>query len=84
MAGRPAIFLQTRFVTTTTTPANLKFEGIREAWVNGEPLPIASEPGRKLKLEPGTHVLTVKLTANDLPQHIRATCPEARFLTEVD
>jgi hypothetical protein len=80
--GRPAIFLQTRFVTTAPAPANLKLEGIRQAWVDGEPLPVASEPGRKLTLNPGPHVLTLKLTANDLPQHLRATCPEARFLTE--
>jgi putative heme-binding domain-containing protein len=82
MANLAAIFLQTRFVTTDTTPANLKFEGIREAWVNGEPLPVASEPGRKLNLKPGTHVLTIKLKATDLPEHIRANCSEARFMTE--
>ncbi len=82
LTSLPVAFLQTRFVTTGDAPVNLKLEGIREAWVDGEALPVASEPGRKLQLKPGPHTLTIKLTATDLPPHLRATCPEARFLTD--
>jgi putative heme-binding domain-containing protein len=81
LASLPTAYLQTQFVTTGDAPSNLKLEGIREAWVDGEALPVASEPGRKLHLKPGTHVLTIRLTTADLPPHLRATCPDARFLT---
>lgn len=82
LANHPAFYAQANFVTTTDGEAHLKLEGITEAWVNGTPLPVASEPGRKLTLPAGTHLLTVKFTSTQLPPHFRASCPEARFLTE--
>jgi putative heme-binding domain-containing protein len=82
LAGRPAIFAQSRFVTTKAGKVRLKLEGVREAWINGVALPVASEPGRTLTLPAGTHTITIKLVANDLPPHARASSPDARFLTE--
>jgi len=82
LADRPAVFAQTRFVTTVDGEVPLKFEGIREAWIDGTPLPVASEPGRTLHLPAGTHLLTIKLHSTELPPHLRASSPQARFLTE--
>jgi len=81
--GAHAVSLaQARFVTARAGRVRIDLEGVSEAWVNGEPVPVASEPGRTLELGAGTHLLTVKLRHDALPPFFRASSKDVRFLTE--
>jgi putative heme-binding domain-containing protein len=58
----------------------LNFTGISTAWLDGQPLAIASEPSPAPELTPGVHTLTVKLDRTALPAVLRAEAPGANFL----
>jgi len=66
------------------TPGKVKLDllGIREAWLDGQALPVASEPSPTIDLAAGPHTLVVKLDAKQLPEAVRAATSEGRFLTE--
>ena len=56
--------------------------GVSKAWLNGQPLAIASEPNVTVDLPAGEHTLAVKLDPQQLPQVLRVESPDVRFLTE--
>ena len=58
------------------------FRGSAQAWLNGKPLAIASEPKIAVELPAGEHVLAAKLDPNQLPQVLSVASQEVRFLTE--
>ena len=56
--------------------------GIQKAYLDGQPLAVASEPSPSAELAAGEHVLAVKLDAKALPETLRAAAEGVRFLTE--
>jgi putative heme-binding domain-containing protein len=77
-----AAFLAAKLNVATATKTKLTLAGIREAWLDGQPLPVASEPNPSVELTAGDHLLVVKVDAASLPDSIRAEAGEGRFLTE--
>lgn len=71
-----------RFQLPTAGKTTLTLTGISQAWLNGQPLAIASEPKATVDLPAGEHTLAVKLDPKQLPQVLRAESQEVRFLTE--
>ncbi len=60
----------------------LNLQGVTKAWLDGAPLAIASNPSPEVELTAGNHTLVVKLDTKQLPENLRADCPEGRFATE--
>ena len=60
------------------TPLHLT--GVSKAWLDGQPLAVASEPNITPDLTAGIHTLTVQLDPKALPEELRAEAPGARFL----
>ena len=60
----------------------LNMQGVTKAWLDGAPLAIASNPSPEVELTAGNHTLVVKLDTKQLPEVLRAECPEGRFATE--
>jgi len=56
------------------------FAGISKAWLDGQPLAVASEPNPSPVLAPGLHTLTVQLDRDALPVILRAEAEGANFL----
>ncbi|MEK0450615.1 MAG: hypothetical protein RL088_2883 [Verrucomicrobiota bacterium] len=65
-----------------TGKTRLNMQGVTKAWLDGAPLAIASNPSPEVELSPGNHTLVVKLDTKQLPEVLRADCPEGRFATE--
>jgi len=82
MAESNAAFLATKLNVATAAKTKLTLAGIREAWLDGQPLPVASEPNPSVELGAGDHLLVIKLDAKSLPDSIRAEAGEGRFLAE--
>ncbi len=60
----------------------LNLQGVTKAYLDGAPLAIASNPSPEVELAAGNHTLVVKLDTKQLPENLRAECPEGRFATE--
>jgi putative heme-binding domain-containing protein len=58
----------------------LKIAGVKQAWLDGQPLDLAQEIA--LELSSGAHTLTVALDPKNPPEALRAESTEARFLGE--
>jgi len=65
---------------TATGKTPLHLTGVSKAWLDGQPLAIASEPDVKPELTQGVHTLTIQLDPKALPAELRIEAPEARFL----
>ena len=79
---QPTIVAAARFALVNGGQHRLHLAGITKAWLNGQPLAIASDPNPVIDLPAGEHTLAVKLDTKTLPAHFRAECPDARFLPE--
>jgi putative heme-binding domain-containing protein len=77
-----AVFAVSKFNAPTAGKATLNLQGVREAWLDGQPLPVASEPSPKVDLTAGDHVLAVKLETAQLPETLRAASDAVRFVNE--
>ena len=60
------------------TPLHLT--GVSKAWLDGQPLAVASEPDIAPDLSAGVHTLTVQFDPKALPEELRAEAPGSRFL----
>jgi len=69
---------QVQVATAGKTPFHLT--GVSKAWLDGQPLAVASEPDIAPDLTAGIHTLTVQLDPKALPEELRAEAPGARFL----
>ena len=58
----------------------LTFTGVNKAWLDGQPLAVASEPVVTADLPAGVHTITIQLDSKALPEVLRAESPDARFL----
>jgi hypothetical protein len=76
------IFAVSKFNAATAGKTALNLQGVREAWLDGRPLPVASEPSPQVDLTTGDHVLTVKLETAQLPESLRAASDTVRFVNE--
>ncbi len=61
-------------------PTRLTFTGVNKAWLDGQPLAVASEPKVTADLAAGVHTITVQLDPKALPEVLRVESPDARFL----
>ncbi|HET6409278.1 MAG TPA: hypothetical protein VFG14_15435, partial [Chthoniobacteraceae bacterium] len=77
-----SLFAVSKFNAAAAGKATLNLQGIREAWLDGQPLPVASEPAPQVELTAGDHVLAVKLEAAQLPEGVRAASDAVRFVNE--
>ena len=74
------VHLTTRFQAASTGKAKLNLTGIRKAWLDGQPLAIASEPSPSVELTAGAHAFTVEVDAKSPPEVLRLESPAANFL----
>jgi putative heme-binding domain-containing protein len=79
---QPTIAAVARFSVVNAGQRRLRFAGITKAWLDGAPLAVASEAAPVIELSAGEHTLVVKLDTKTLPEHFRAECEDARFVTE--
>jgi putative heme-binding domain-containing protein len=82
LAASGAAFLAAKLHLATAGPTRFTLAGIREAWLDGQPLPVASEPNPRVELGPGDHLLVVKVDAAAPPDALRAEVDAGRFLAE--
>ena len=74
------VHLTARFQAASTGKAKLNLTGIRKAWLDGQPLAIASEPSPSVELTAGAHTFTVEVDAKSPPEVLRLESPAANFL----
>jgi hypothetical protein len=72
----------TKFQLATAGKVKLNLTGIREAWLDGQGLAVASEPSPTVDLAAGVHTLAVRLDPKALPETLRVESAEVRFLAE--
>jgi putative heme-binding domain-containing protein len=77
-----AVFAVSKFNAATAGKTKLNLQGVREAWLDGRALPVASEPSPQVDLTAGDHVLAVKLETAQLPEGLRAASDGVRFVNE--
>jgi putative heme-binding domain-containing protein len=75
-----AVHLTARFQAANAGKAKLNLTGIRKAWLDGQPLAIASEPSPSVDLSAGAHTFTVEVDAKSPPDVLRLESPAASFL----
>ncbi|MEQ1862489.1 MAG: HEAT repeat domain-containing protein [Chthoniobacteraceae bacterium] len=78
----PAVFATAKLTVAAPTKTQLHLAGVREAWLDGKPLAVASEPSPSVELSAGEHTLVVKLDPKSLPEVLRVEAANVRFLTE--
>ena len=54
--------------------------GVTKAWLDGQPLAVASEPSPTIELTAGEHVFTVEVNAKTPPEVLRVESPGVNFL----
>jgi putative heme-binding domain-containing protein len=69
-----------QFQVATAGKVRLNLTGVSSAWLDGQPLAIASEPNPSPELAPGVHTLAVKLDRSALPAILRAEADGTNFL----
>jgi hypothetical protein len=84
MLGDPgkSVLAVARFNVATAGKGRISLVGVTHAWLDGRPLAVASDPRPVLDLTPGTHFLTVKIETERLPEVLRVSCDEVRFLND--
>ncbi|HTF16036.1 MAG TPA: hypothetical protein VK643_15325, partial [Burkholderiales bacterium] len=75
-----AVHLTAWFQAATAGKAKLNLTGIRKAWLDGQPLAIASEPSPNVDLPAGAHTLTVEIETKSPPEVLRVESPGVSFL----
>ena len=75
-----AVHLTARFQAATSGKAKLNLTGIRKAWLDNQPLAIASEPSPSVELTAGEHTFTVEVDAKTPPEVVRVESPAVSFL----
>ncbi len=74
------VHLTARFQAASSGKAKLNLTGIRKAWLDGQPLAIASEPSPTVDLTAGAHTFTVEVDTKSPPEVLRLESPAASFL----
>lgn len=77
-----AIFAVSKFNVAAAGRIPFSLQGVSEAWIDGQPLPVASEPSPQVELTAGDHVMAIKLTTSALPGSLRAASEGVRFINE--
>ena len=75
-----AVHLTARFQAASAGKTKLNLTGIRKAWLDGQPLAIASEPSPTVELTAGAHTFTVEVDAKSPPEVLRIESPAVSFL----
>ncbi len=73
-------YVSAQFQVATGGKTRFTFAGISTAWLDGQPLAIASEPNPAPTLTPGVHTLTVKIDRSAIPAILRAEAEGVNFL----
>ena len=72
--------LAARFQAASAGKAKFNLLGIRKAWLDGQPLAIASEPSPNIDLAAGAHTLTIEVETKTPPEVIRVESAAVSFL----
>jgi putative heme-binding domain-containing protein len=75
-----AIYATVQLQVATAGKSPLHLTGVNKAWLDGQPLAVASEPNVSPELAAGIHTLTIQLDPKALPEELRVEAPDARFL----
>jgi len=78
--GGRYVYTSAQFQVATAGKVRLNLMGISAAWLDGQPLAIASEPNPSPNLASGVHTLAVKLDKTALPAILRAEADGVNFL----
>jgi putative heme-binding domain-containing protein len=82
MVQGEVVFAVSKFNAATAGKTKLNLQGIREAWLDGQALAVASEASPQVNLSAGDHVLAVKLETGQLPEELRVASEGVRFVNE--
>jgi len=74
------VHLTANFQSATSGKARLNLTGIRKAWLDGQPLAIASEPSPSVDLAAGAHTFTIEVDVKTPPEVVRIESPAVSFL----
>ncbi len=74
------VHLTARFEAASAGKATLNLTGIGKAWLDGQPLAIASEPSPRVELSAGAHTFTVEMNSKSPPDVLRIESPAVSFL----
>jgi hypothetical protein len=69
-----------QFQVATGGKVRLNLMGISSAWLDGQPLAVASEPNPSPVVTPGVHTIAVKIDRTALPVILRAEADGVNFL----
>jgi hypothetical protein len=69
-----------QFQLATATKTRFTLIGVSKAWIDGQPLAVASEPNPSPELAAGVHTLAVQVDPKSLPEIIRVEAEGANFL----
>jgi putative heme-binding domain-containing protein len=75
-----SVIATAQFQVATAGKTRLDLSGVSKAWLDGQPLAIASEPNPDPELTTGTHTLAVQLDPKSLPEVFRVEVQGASFL----
>jgi putative heme-binding domain-containing protein len=69
-----------QFQLAAAGQSQLKLTGVSKAWLDGQPLAVASEPNPKVELTAGIHTLALEFETKALPEILRVEADGASFL----
>ncbi len=69
-----------QFQLATAGRSHLQLTGVSKAWLDGQPLAVASEPNLNPELTAGVHTLAVEFDTKSLPEILRVEADGASFL----
>jgi putative heme-binding domain-containing protein len=75
-----SVIATAQFQTANAGKTRLNLTGVSKAWLDGQPLAVASEPNPAPELSTGTHTLAVQFEVAALPEIFRAEADGANFL----
>ncbi|HEY3901530.1 MAG TPA: PVC-type heme-binding CxxCH protein [Chthoniobacter sp.] len=75
-----SVIATAQFQVATAGKTRFDLTGVSKAWLDGQPLAIASEPNPDPELATGTHTLAVQLETKSLPDIFRVEVQGASFL----
>ena len=75
-----SVIATAQFQVANAGKTRFDLTGVSKAWLDGQPLAIASEPNPEPELTTGTHTLAVQLETKSLPEIFRVEAQGASFL----
>jgi hypothetical protein len=74
-----SVIATTQFQVANAGKTSLDLTGVSKAWLDGQPLAVASEPNPNPELTTGTHILAIQFETKSLPEIFRVEVQGASF-----